>query len=552
MSQETRIEDTFGEKIGGSRRDIRRMFDSGNFSLEGLDEKDLHEAKKLATKDRMWPEPDWASLDTDPRKSMRVRMLRSALPGKCPTVISFEEYIKLVRLTKEKCEAYMASDADPIEGWQDETITDYRTIRFLSTINRKEILFILNPSRASYFDALAEVSGWPAKTDSLLFDGYQPVRVRRSDGGFGWAAGKNGSCVSRRTFDSTDATVKYINDELRNELETKKSSKTSKRVGPVRPMLEGIKRAGPDWGSEDISPEKFQETFNFRGGEFGTWLTQEDRKQSLRYAYDALMDMSHVLGIEPKDIGDGMLGFAFGARGVGKAAAHFESALTVINLTKMNGAGATAHEWGHFIDYTRRPGFKASDHMTWLKELENTPERKEQACQERVRKIVKTLGSWVKQSNQGAMKNMDLLVSTDDFRSDLFETRYRAILHAVVPAKHQRSFVYALSSVKNPQYGNRSEPQFAKDAAKLDIGRSKKYWSTEVELFARVFEKYIDVRMKEEGMENNYLVTLLKHPAFEVYPSDAEMEAYRPHVEAFLNERFPSRQKQDLQQMPVM
>lgn len=47
---------------------------------------------------------------------------------------------------------------------------------------------------------------------------------------------------------------------------------------------------------------------------------------------------------------NGTLGLALGARGKGKAAAHFEPSNLVINLTKTQGAGSLAHEWFHALD----------------------------------------------------------------------------------------------------------------------------------------------------------------------------------------------------------
>lgn len=46
----------------------------------------------------------------------------------------------------------------------------------------------------------------------------------------------------------------------------------------------------------------------------------------------------------------GTLSIAFGARGSGNAAAHYEPLHKVINLTKMHGAGSLAHEWWHGLD----------------------------------------------------------------------------------------------------------------------------------------------------------------------------------------------------------
>ena len=60
-----------------------------------------------------------------------------------------------------------------------------------------------------------------------------------------------------------------------------------------------------------------------------------------------------MLQISDKDIAfQGELAIAFGARGSGNAAAHYEPMRKVINLTKMHGAGSLAQEWWHgFDDY---------------------------------------------------------------------------------------------------------------------------------------------------------------------------------------------------------
>ena len=63
------------------------------------------------------------------------------------------------------------------------------------------------------------------------------------------------------------------------------------------------------------------------------------------------MDMATVLDISPKAISlNGTLGLAFGARGT-RFAAHYEPSKMVINISKLNGPGALAHEWGHALDH---------------------------------------------------------------------------------------------------------------------------------------------------------------------------------------------------------
>lgn len=80
-------------------------------------------------------------------------------------------------------------------------------------------------------------------------------------------------------------------------------------------------------------------------------MNEKNRQESLNHAYDALMDLATVLNIPPKAISlNGTLGIAFGARGKGSAAAHYEGDKVVINLTKLSGAGSLAHEWGHALD----------------------------------------------------------------------------------------------------------------------------------------------------------------------------------------------------------
>ncbi len=80
-------------------------------------------------------------------------------------------------------------------------------------------------------------------------------------------------------------------------------------------------------------------------------MNQNDRQTSLNMGFEALKDLASALKISDKDIAyQGTLAIAFGARGSGNAAAHYEPLRTVINLTKMHGAGSLAHEWWHGLD----------------------------------------------------------------------------------------------------------------------------------------------------------------------------------------------------------
>lgn len=77
-------------------------------------------------------------------------------------------------------------------------------------------------------------------------------------------------------------------------------------------------RTGRSYRNHDITPDEFMETFGVRGGQFGNWVTGDERQQMLNASYDGFMDLAKTLNIEPKAIGlNGTLGIAFGARGSG-------------------------------------------------------------------------------------------------------------------------------------------------------------------------------------------------------------------------------------------
>jgi len=110
-------------------------------------------------------------------------------------------------------------------------------------------------------------------------------------------------------------------------------------------------RLGADHrGGIDSTPESFLDTFSPYGVEFGNWQT--DRAACLNQTHDALCDLAGVVRMAAGSLAfGGRLSIAFGARGHGKASAHYEPGRRVINLTKTAGAGCLAHEWFHAYDH---------------------------------------------------------------------------------------------------------------------------------------------------------------------------------------------------------
>lgn len=237
---------------------------------------------------------------------------------------------------------------------------------------------------------------------------------------------------------------------------------------------------------QNVTPEKFSDAFGFRGVQFGNYVEGSRRQSDLNRAYDSLMDMADVLKVPAKALSlNGRLGLAFGARGKGgknAAAAHYEPGAVAINLTKGNGAGSLAHEWFHALDnyFGQYDVAKDSDvgsggeYMT-----------------ERHRKVRQRDGN-----------------------------TYVTIEHPVRQEVYD-AFKGVMKAIKESSLPERS--------LRLDNVRSKPYWSTDIEMAARAFERYVQDKAKAAGVENDFLVNIRKaddhgSPDTYAYPTNEELD----------------------------
>ena len=148
--------------------------------------------------------------------------------------------------------------------------------------------------------------------------------------------------------------AKQSADEYARRIQQEKESK-NRNYTTERKSRE---RVGRDWrNGKDATPDMFvdmdgnKSVFGFRAVEFGNYVTNKERQQFLNDIYDALMDMSDVLGVSPRALSlGGQLAIAVGARGKSSASGHYEPEKNVINLTKTSGYGILAHEWLHAFD----------------------------------------------------------------------------------------------------------------------------------------------------------------------------------------------------------
>jgi hypothetical protein len=110
----------------------------------------------------------------------------------------------------------------------------------------------------------------------------------------------------------------------------------------------------------------------FRGLQYGNYVTDEEREYHTKKTVEAFTDLATALDIPfDKLTMNGRLAISFGANGKAHALAHYEPGTKKINLTRCNGFGSLAHEWGHFLDNVLhnikdpgRNGFCSEDYKT--------------------------------------------------------------------------------------------------------------------------------------------------------------------------------------------
>lgn len=232
---------------------------------------------------------------------------------------------------------------------------------------------------------------------------------------------------------------------------------------------------------QNVTPEKFSDAFGFRGVQFGNYVEGPRRQSDLNRAYDSLIDMSDVLKVPAKALSlNGRLGLAFGARGKGgknAAAAHYEPGQVAINLTKGNGAGSLAHEWFHALDNYFGQHDVAKD---------------------------------------GNVVSGDKFMTARDTRGSLYQPEAYPVREEAYDA-----FMGVVKAINNSGMRRRS--------LLLDDVRSKPYWSTDIEMAARAFERYVQDKAKAAGVENDFLVNIRKaddhgSPDTYAYPTNEELD----------------------------
>jgi len=273
-------------------------------------------------------------------------------------------------------------------------------------------------------------------------------------------------CEVKSPFETPEEAFKFLNENL--DLLKEKFSDMKKI--PYERENENTPRIGEIFREENITPEKFQETFGFRGVQFGNWVENETRQEDLNKAYDALIDLANALNLPPKSLSlNGSLGLAFGSRGKGgknAPLAHYEPANVVINLTKNKGAGSLGHEFFHALDnYFSRKIFATNSRML-TEQIKN---------------------------------------------NEIFEEEDAALV----------GFQMLKKTLSNTELVKRSE--------NLDRMKGKKYWSTDSEMSARAFEFYLKEKLSARGIKNDFLVNIRSEESWNEVAEKSAAKNYYPY-----------------------
>lgn len=316
--------------------------------------------------------------------------------------------------------------------------------------------------------------------------------------------------------------IKENNPALVEAWEAYRASTTVKEAD-----IRGFKdnsRVGKQRHTADITPDEFTKNFGFRGVQFGNWMAQSgalSRQNMINSAFNSLHDMAEVLGIDSDDVSlGGRLGLAFGARGSGRALAHYEPKQVVINLTKYGGAGSLAHEWFHALD-NLIVGGGTPDLGSVITGVSTTMGTS--AFTMRYRRTQ----DYLKNRSTNAWKDQNwhpTSIPTGDNPDD-----WEAFGHGTTTGNVSDRLRKAFASLS----GGLEKTDFFKRSVKADSARAAPYWSTKEELGARAFEAYMKHKLEKDGNKNTFLVNYksideYEKPNIYPYPTKDEMKDIEP------------------------
>ena len=272
------------------------------------------------------------------------------------------------------------------------------------------------------------------------------------------------------------------------------------------PPLAYIKRTnGREVKASNITPEAIKNELGFSSVQFGNYVKDEEAKEHIKHFIGAIYDLEDILGIDMKKVNQlGNLSMSFGARGSGKFAAHYEPMSKIVNLTKTKGDGTVAHEFHHFFDHLfngmREGTSKENIYTSQLSKIE-TPIQKE------MKNVMDTIkkGDFIEEKVFKPEENKYAYGSIRrEFEQHGLEgaIKYVEKYNNAKGANDYYSYIAKLAGKEITIPIKTNKTRFYKTAQDFNSD----YWQRPFELFARATESFIQDKLAEKGMYNNYLV----------------------------------------------
>lgn len=360
--------------------------------------------------------------------------------------------------------------------------------------------------------------------------------------------------------------------EVVKEKSTEVVDKPKKEVINTKLPLDYIKRTG-GVKIDAVTPNEIVNKFGFSSVNYGNYVDDIWSKEHTAHFLGAISDLGDILNIDVKQFNQlGGLSIAFGAKGKGGHLATYFPQTKDINLTKKNGDGSVAHEWGHYFDNVivekseskainqfASEGFMPNQEIKELyKELMNffykgkegiTPKLKFRFYANKMDYAPSFLrrvnNSWekvevqLKSTIEETISQYDYILNSDD---SYYSTQLRVLGYIIksfgldyydIDIQLKTSYFYHKSAYSFFEYCyKKSEREIIK------AGETRtKYWTTAVELFARAWETVVLKKLMDKNRESNYLVAdiptddIISGDYFRPYPTGKELE----YIESILD-----------------
>lgn len=317
-----------------------------------------------------------------------------------------------------------------------------------------------------------------------------------------------------------------------------------------------------------IGTKGVKQTWGLTAVQYGNGLNDKESEVLTYFLNGAFQDLAECLNINLQRVNTlGSLGLDFATRGTAGSSAQYWPDYKVINLNKRNGDGSLAHEWGHFLDNFLSIEVAAHEQEKLNGHFGSLATR-HRAADPEIEQLLRGLMKFIQNGNgtetikkkitRSKSEKIKYIEDKGSFDATLnyYTDRYKSYINDIQRFEQNLNAYNLFADVAE---------KFNVDSFELEIKLNssyqyyysskcgnKKYWCSNVELFARAFEMYVTTKLNEKAMQNNFLQADRNYwrKLYNVFPYPAEgteRETTNNYFETLFN---LLRAKYDLQPLP--